>query len=155
MMEFGTVMEELEILGTDYTKKRYISNGAHEPLYGTATGKMKPMSKEIGIDQELAEELYATGMTEADYDRWLEAAYFFMLSDYVVAVTLSESDIAQKVSDKWIASGEDLKMSAGWSCYCWLLGRREDKEFSEEKIANMLDLTKKLSMTFRHKQKMR
>ena len=38
-----------------------------------------------------------------------------MLSDYVVAVTLSESNIAQDVADKWIASGDELKMSAGWS----------------------------------------
>ncbi len=78
-------------------------------------------------------------MTEADYERWMDAAYFYMLSDYVVAVTLSEADIAQEVADKWIASGEELRMSAGWSCYCWLLGNRKDVEFSESKIANMLD----------------
>jgi hypothetical protein len=31
-------------------------------------------------------------------------------------------------------------MSAGWSCYCWLLGNRPDGEFSESKIANMLEM---------------
>ena len=72
----------------------------------------------------------------------MDAAYFYMLSDYVVAVTLSESAIAQEVADKWIASGEELRMSAGWSCYCWLLGNRPDFEFSESKISNMLDLVK-------------
>lgn len=77
-------------------------------------------------------------MAEADFERWMDAAYFYMLSDYVVAVTLAETDIAQDVSDKWIASGEELRMSAGWSCYCWLLGNRPDGEFSESKIANML-----------------
>ncbi len=81
-------------------------------------------------------------MTEADFDRWIDGAYFYMLSDYVVAVTLAESDIAQDVADKWIASGEELKMSAGWSCYCWLLGNRQDDEFSESKISNMLDMVK-------------
>ena len=65
-----------------------------------------------------------------------------MLSDYVVAVTLAETDIAQEVADKWIASGEELRMSAGWSCYCWLLGNRPDSEFSERKIANMLEHVK-------------
>lgn len=39
-------------------------------------------------------------MTEDDFERWIDQAYFFMLSDYVVAVTLSESDIAQEVSDR-------------------------------------------------------
>lgn len=157
-MNLEMVMQELEALGKERTKKMYISNGAHEPLFGVATGAMKPIVRKIKINQGLAEELYSTSnydamyfagiiadpkaMTESDYDRWMDAAYFYMLSDYVVAVTLSESDIAQEVSDKWIASGEELRMSAGWSCYCWLLGNRQDVEFSESKISNMLDLVK-------------
>lgn len=40
-------------------------------------------------------------MTASDFDRWMDTAYFYMLSDYVVAVTLSESDIAQDVADNW------------------------------------------------------
>ena len=157
-MNVETVMQELESLGKERMKKMYMSNGAHEPLFGVATGAMKPLSKQIKINQALAEELYATGnydamyfagviadpngMTEADYDCWMDAAYFYMLSDYVVAVTLSESSIAQQVADKWIASGEDLRMSGGWSCYCWLLGNRKDVEFSESKLSKMLDLVK-------------
>ncbi|MFJ7737634.1 DNA alkylation repair protein [Lysinibacillus sp. NPDC097287] len=157
-MNLEMVMQELEALGKERTKKMYISNGAHEPLFGVATGAMKPIAKKIKINQSLAEELYATGnydamyfagiiadpkaMTESDYDRWMDSAYFYMLSDYVVAVTLSESDIAQEVADKWIASDEELRMSAGWSCYCWLLGNRKDVEFSESKISTLLDIVK-------------
>ncbi|QNU04647.1 DNA alkylation repair protein [Peribacillus butanolivorans] len=154
-MNLQMVMQELEVLGKERTKKIYESNGAHEPLFGVATGAMKPIAKKIKKNQPLAEQLYATGnydamyfagiiadpktMSEADFDRWMDAAYFYMLSDYVVAVTLAETDIAQDVADKWIASGEELRMSAGWSCYCWLLGNRPDDEFSESKIANMLE----------------
>lgn len=154
MMDLITIMQELEALGKERTKKIYISNGAREPLFGVATGAMKPMAKKIKINQRLAEELYATGnydamyfagiiadpnaMTESDYDRWMDDAYFYMLSDYVVAVTLSESGMAQDVADKWIESGDELRMSAGWSCYCWLIGNRNDDEFSKSKIANKL-----------------
>ncbi|WP_212974643.1 DNA alkylation repair protein [Bacillus sp. J14TS2] len=157
-MNVEMVMEELEALGKERMKKMYISNGAHEPLFGVATGAMKPIAKKIKINQALAEELYATGnydamyfagiiadpkaMTESDFDRWMDSAYFYMLSDYVVAVTLSESPIAQDVADKWISSKEELKMSAGWSCYCWLLGRLRDNEFSESKISYMLEMVK-------------
>jgi 3-methyladenine DNA glycosylase AlkD len=157
-MDLETVMQELEALGKERTKKIYLSNGAHEPLFGVATGAMKPIAKIIKINQPLAEELYATGnydamyfagiiadpkaMTESDFDRWMDGAYFYMLSDYVVAVTLSEADIAQEVADKWIASGDELRMSAGWSCYCWLLGNRKDNDFSEMKISNLLDRVK-------------
>lgn len=158
-MDFETVMQELEDLSKPRMKKIYLSNGAQEPLFGVTTGEMKPMSKKIKKNQPLAEELYATGnydamyfagvisnpkvMTESDFDRWMDAAYFYMLSDFVVAVTLSESDIAQEVADKWIASGQELRMSAGWSCYCWLLGNRSDNEFSESKISDMLDYVKR------------
>jgi 3-methyladenine DNA glycosylase AlkD len=158
-MDLQTVMEELEALGKERTKKMYISNGAHEPLFGVATGAMKPIAKKIKINQPLAEQLYATGnydamyfagiiadpkaMNESDFERWMDGAYFYMLSDYVVAVTLAETDIAQDVADKWIASGEELRMSAGWSCYCWLLGNRPDSEFSESKLAHMLEMVEK------------
>jgi len=158
-MDFEVVMQELEALGKERNKKTYMSNGAHEPLFGVATGEMKPLAKKIKKNQPLAEQLYATGnydamyfagiiadpkiMTEADFERWMDAAYFYMLSDFVVAVTLAETDIAQAVADKWIASGEELRMSAGWSCYCWLLGSRPDREFGESKIASMLDQVEK------------
>ena len=154
-MDFDIVMKELEALGKERIKKTYMSNGAHEPLFGVATGAMKPVSKIIKKDQPLAEQLYATGnydamyfagiiadpmaMSEEDFERWIDGAYFYMLSDYVVAVTLAEADIAQVVADKWIASGEELKMSAGWSCYCWLLGNRKDSEFNADKLSSMLD----------------
>ncbi|QGQ97328.1 DNA alkylation repair protein [Paenibacillus psychroresistens] len=157
-MNLEMVMQELEALGKERMKKIYGSNGAQEPLFGVTTGEMKPIFKKTKINQPLAEQLYSTGnydamyfagiiadpkaMTEADFDRWMDAAYCYMLSDWVVAVTLSEADIAQEVADKWIASGEELRMSAGWSCYCWLLGNRPDSEFSESKIANMLDIVK-------------
>jgi hypothetical protein len=82
-------------------------------------------------------------MTGADFDRWMAGAYFYMISDYVVAVTLAETDIAQAVSDRWIASGKELYMSAGYSCYCWLLGNRRDEEFDREKLSAMLDTVEK------------
>lgn len=157
-MDLETVMQELEALGKERTKKIYLSNGAREPLFGVATGEMKPIFKKTKINQPLAEQLYATGnydamyfagiiadpngMTEADYDRWVDQAYFYMISDFVVAVTLAEADIGQEVADKWIASDVELRRSAGWSCYCWMLGNRPDREFSESKIAKLLELAR-------------
>ena len=154
-MNMEAVMQELEALGKERTKKIYLSNGAHEPLFGVATGAMKPIFRKTGLNQMLAEELYQTGnydamyfagiiaepntMTEADYERWVDGAYFYMLSDFVVAVTLAEADMAQQVADKWITSGDEMRMSAGWSCYCWLLGNRPDDEFSASKLSDMLN----------------
>ena len=158
-MDVKEVLQELKALASERTKKIYMSQGAHEPLFGVATGAMKPIFKKVKLNQAMAEELYATGnfdamyfagmiadpkiMTEEDFDRWMETAYFHMISDFIVAVTLAESDIAQQVSDKWIASGKELYMSAGYSCYCWLLGNRKDTEFDKDKLSNMLDVVEK------------
>lgn len=168
-MDFKSVMAELEALGKERTKKLYLSNGAKEPLYGVNTGDMKPLSKKIKINQALAEELYATNnydamyfagviahpnaMTAADYERWLSKAYFYMISDFVVAITLSEANIDQDVADSWIYSAEELKSSAGWSCYCWMLGNRKDEEFDVNKISNMLDYVKANIQTAKERTK--
>ena len=157
-MLFEEVMEGLQALGTERMKKMYMKNGAQEPLFGVATGAMKPMAKIIKNNQPLAEQLYATNnydamyfagviaepnnMTEADYERWIEAAYFYMLSDYVVAVTLAEAKIGESLATKWISSDYELKQSAGWSCYCWMLGNRKDERFQIEDIQNKLTLVK-------------
>ena len=154
-MTFEEVMHELEALSTEKCKKIYRAHGVREPHWGVPTTAMRPLAKKIKRHQPLAEQLYATGnydamyfagmiadpkaMTEADFDRWMDVAYFFMLSDYVVAVSLAETDFAQTVADRWIKSGEELRMSAGWACYEWLLGSRPDSEFDPEKIRTMLN----------------
>ena len=153
-MQSSKIMRELAALGKDTLKKRYISNGAKEPLFGAATGAMKPLAKKTGKNQMLAEELYATGnydamyfagiiaepdaMSENDFNRWMDGAYFFMLSDFVVAVTLSESPIAQTVAAKWLDSPRDLTVSGAWSCWNWLIGWKPDTAFAAESMRALL-----------------
>jgi len=155
-VDLDSVMQELEALGTAHTKKSYLSRGVKEPLFGVATGAMKPLKKRIGVNQALAEQLWATGnydamyfagmiadvsvMTEADFDRWIDGAYGTMLSDHVVAVTLAESELAQSVAGRWVRSGDENRESAGWACYEWLLGWRPDGYFEPERIRELLGL---------------
>lgn len=154
--DLDSVLRELEALGTEHTKKNYLSRGVREPLFGVATGAMKPLKKLIGMDQALAEELWATGnfdamylagmvadvgiMTEADFDRWMDGAYTAMLADSVVSVTLAESDVARQVADRWIRSGDDSRAAAGWACYEWMLGWRPDAYFEPDEVSELLDL---------------
>jgi len=153
-MDLQEVMAELKALGTERTKKIYQSHGAKEPLFGVTTGAMKPLARKIKKDYALSMALYDTGnydaayfagmiaepqkMSQEDFEVWIQGAYFYMLSDYVAAVTLAETDFAQEVADRWIESDEELRVSAGWSCYCWLLGTRDDSWFDHEKLAAML-----------------
>jgi 3-methyladenine DNA glycosylase AlkD len=154
-MTLEEVMSVLESLATEQTKRVYKAHGVREPHFGVPTTAMRPLAKKIKRNQPLAELLYSTGnydamyfagmiadpkaMTPADFERWMNAAYFYMLSDYVVSVSLAETDFAQSLADRWIQSGEELRMSAGWACYEWLLGSRPDSEFDPAKIKAMLD----------------
>lgn len=155
-MDVEAVMRELEALGTAHTKKSYLSRGVREPLFGVATGAMKPLKKQVGVDQELADKLWDTGnydamyfagmiadvrvMTEADFERWIDGAYSKMLSDFVVAVTLAESDLAQTIANRWVRSDEENRRAAGWACYEWLLGWRPDSDFDVDTIRKLLAL---------------
>lgn len=144
VIDASTVISAIENLGKGLLKKYTYNNGAKEPVFGCATGAMKPLSKQININPPLAEALYAAGnydvvyitgiigdpnaMSAEDYERWMDQAYFYMLADDVLSVTLPESEISQEVADKWLKSGEELRMSAGYSCDCWLLGSCKDHE---------------------------
>jgi len=158
-MTLSEVMQELEALGSERAKKLYIGRGAKEPVFGVATGAMKPLLKKIKINQPLAEELYETGnydamyfagmiadaekMTKEDFNRWIKAAYFPMLSDFVVAVTLAESPLAMEIADEWLVSDNEYYVGAGYATYQWLLGYQADSFFDKEKISDMLDVAVK------------
>jgi 3-methyladenine DNA glycosylase AlkD len=153
-MTLQEIMEALAAMGTERTKKIYMSQGAVEPLFGVATGAMKPLAKMHKNDQAMAEALFETGnydamylagmiadvkqMQPADYERWMKKAYFSNISTFIISVTLAESDYAQEVADRFISDGDDIVMAGGWSCYEWLLGSRKDDYFDKEKLRTML-----------------
>lgn len=153
-MDVAQIFAEFETLKTDRQRKYYLSQGAQEPVLGVPTGAMKPIAKQVKNNQEIAEALYATGnfdamylagmiantkiMTKDDFRRWLKSANFYMISDFIIAVSLSETPYAQELADEWIAGSTDYEMSAGWSCYEWLVGRLKDDAFDQTKLAGML-----------------
>jgi hypothetical protein len=172
-MDVAQIFAEFETLKTDRQRKYYLSQGAQEPVLGVPTGAMKPIAKQVKNNQAIAEELYATGnfdamylagmiantkiMTKDDFRRWLKSANFWMISDFIIAVSLSETPYAQELADEWIAGSGDYEMSAGWSCYEWLVGRLKDESFERTKLAGMLARIEQtyLTMPDRTQQSMR
>ncbi len=157
-MNLNDVIQELEPLSNERTKKSHMSEGAVEPVYGLTVKSMKPVAKRLLKQedcQQIAYALYDTGnydlmylagmivnphiMSEEKYDEWMGKSYFYMIADYVIAVSLSETDVAFHIANKWIDSGDDLKMSAGYSIYSCMLSRREDNDFDVKLIKSMLD----------------
>lgn len=155
-MEIKEIIKQLSVLSNERTKKHYVSNGAKEPVFGCTISSMKPLFKQLKYNQTLADQLYATGnydamylagmiaepkkMTHADFDRWIEQAYFYMISDFIVSVTLAETDIGEQVADRWIDSDTELTASAGWKTYEWMLGTRKNETFDQARLNELIEM---------------
>jgi hypothetical protein len=158
------ILATLATLTSARTKKHYLSQGVREPMFGVPVGVLKPIAKPLIGNQALAEGLYATGnydamylagmiantqtMTPYDFRRWMQRADCYMLSEFVVAVTLAETDFAQTVADEFINDPGEFVQSGGWSCYEWLLGSRKDHEFDPAHVQQLLD---RVEVTIAHK----
>ncbi len=154
-MTLDSVMAQLAAAGNERTKKNYLSRGAKEPLFGVTVTALKPIAKPLMGDKGMADALYATGnydamylagmivpvqdMTEGDFERWMDGATCAMVGDYTVSVVLAESPLAEAIADKWIASGQPLRVSAGYQTYNWRLGCYPDKLFDQDKILRLLE----------------
>lgn len=155
-MEIKEILDQLSSLTNERTKKYYVSGGAREPVFGCTISSMKPLFKQLKFNQSLADQLYETGnydamylagmiaepkkMTKQDFDRWIDKAYFFMISDFIVSVTLAEADIGTEVADDWIESDKELTVSAGWKTYEWMLGTRKNETFDEQRLKELIEM---------------
>ena len=154
-MTIEEILQAIEQVVQREQKESIKDNGAIGPVFGVTIKDLKPIAKKIGIYYKLAQALDQTGnydamylagmiadskvMTESDFEHWIEKAYFYMISDYTVAILLAQSDIAIPLATKWINSGEELRASAGWSTYAWLLGIKPDDYFDYEALLGLLN----------------
>jgi 3-methyladenine DNA glycosylase AlkD len=157
-MNYNDVMKSLSELGNARIKKRYVGEGAKEPLFGVTISAMKPLSKKIMYNKELAMELYNSGnydamylagmivdpnsLTEEEFEEWINKAYFPMIANFTVAIVLSESKLATIIASKWIKSKDDIKALAGYYTYTWIIGHKDDKEIDFEEVDNLLNEVK-------------
>lgn len=132
-MNLSEVMNELEKLGSETTKKTLMKHGAHEPLFGVKITDMKKIVKHVKKDSHLVEQLYDTGNYDAMYlaglsinpknirkellEKWVNKASCYAIGDYAVARAAAESEFAVELARQWIDSGDELISSCGWSTY--------------------------------------
>src|SRR5688572_342769 len=60
-MSLAETMRALEQAGSAQTRKTYARHGAAEPMFGVSFATLKTLVKRIGVDHELALELWHTG----------------------------------------------------------------------------------------------
>lgn len=130
-MEFQDVMAQLEEKGNEQTKKTLGNHGAKEPFFGVKVQDLKVILKGRKNNQELAEQLYATGNTDAMYlaglmankdtiskdtiQKWAEEAYWYYLNEYTVPWIAADSPYGQELAMKWIEDSNPQLQASGWS----------------------------------------
>jgi 3-methyladenine DNA glycosylase AlkD len=148
------VMNKLEELGTEQTKRTFLRHGAKEPLFGVKVGDLKKLVKDIRKDQILAMDVFDTGNSDAMYlaglsvnpetmtkeklQAWAKQANWYLLSEYTVAGVAAESPFALELAREWLKSSEELIATCGWSTYANYISMTEDDKLNLEEIRGLL-----------------
>ncbi|MBT3273700.1 MAG: DNA alkylation repair protein [Spirochaetales bacterium] len=153
-MTFDEIMAFLKAHENPSGKKILMRHGARDPFFGVRIGDMKPIVKKIKKNHELAMQLYASGnsdamyfagliadetvMSKGDLQKWVNEAYWYMLSEYAVAGVAAETPFWQELAKEWMKSEKEMITSAGWSTYSGAIAIRPDDELDMKEIAGLL-----------------
>jgi 3-methyladenine DNA glycosylase AlkD len=137
-MRENEVMEQLEALGTEQTRKTYRRHGATGEVFGVLYSELRKLQKRCGTDQQLADALWATGnhearvlatmiaepaaMTDAKLEEWVGQVDSYPLGDAVAELAAKTSTAVQRMN-AWIASGREWVTAVGWQVVTILASR--------------------------------
>lgn len=154
-MNLAEIMEKLEEMGTEQTKKTFIRHGAKEPISGVKVGDLKKLVKFVKKDQELALALFDTGhydamylaglsinpklMTKEQLETWADKLYCYAHAEYTVAGVAAESPFALELAREWIRSEDEMVAACGWSTYTNYISITADEDLDLDEIRQLLE----------------
>lgn len=123
-------MKALEAAGTEQTRKTYARHGAEGPMFGVSFAALKELVKKIGVDHDLAVELWKTGnhdarilaakiadparATAAQLDRWAKEVRVRSCGGYV-AMLAAEGPHGISRAEAWLGSSDERLRCSGWT----------------------------------------
>lgn len=154
-MTASQIVAQLKKLGSQTIKSVLMKHGAKEPFYGVKIEDLKKIQKKIKVNHELALELYDTGisdamylaglivddmkMTKKDLQKWLDGAYWQMLSEYVVAWVAAGGRHGWAMGLKWIDSKKEKVSATGWSTLSGVVAVTPDEKLDMEELRKLLE----------------
>jgi 3-methyladenine DNA glycosylase AlkD len=149
------ILAELKQLGSESTKKILIKHGAREPFYGVKIEDLKKIQKKIKENQQqLAKELFASGIGDAQYlaglmadgskmnkkelQAWADSAEWSMISEYSVAWVACENENAFSLALDWIDSKKPNVAASGWSTISSIMATRPDEQLDIPMLKKLL-----------------
>ncbi len=155
-MIFSEIMEALESMGSEQTRKTFRNHGAPENMFGVKVGDLKTIVKKVKKNHEISLLLYASGNSDAQYlagliadekkiskadlERWVKEATWHMQSEYTVPWIAAESPYGLELAKEWIQSKEEKIASAGWCTLSSLAGTKADATLDIPFFDQCLDL---------------
>jgi hypothetical protein len=154
MATVTSVMEELKAKANEKTRVTYARHGmAVERTLGVSVADLKVVAKGLKGQQELAMELYATGMMEAMYlagmvakgasmtraqlHAWAKgAAGMSMIAEHTVPWVAVESALGRELAVEWMGVRE--LAASGWCIYSGLVATAADAALDLREIAGLL-----------------
>lgn len=152
------VMQNLEELGTEQTKKIYFNHGAEEPIFGVKIGDSKKLAKKYKNNHELGMELFATGngdaivlsqflidpklLAKSDFESFMKFGKWYMISEYVIPNLAAESKYAEELVELWLESDVEYIKAAGYATYCNIISITPDHELNIDDIKAKLKYIK-------------
>lgn len=136
-MTLREVIAELKRLGTAKNVKVYRRHGAGDNVYGVGFAELKKLKRRLGVDHPLAEQLWATGnsdamtlatmvadpgrLTPSGANAWVRAVRYYVLADELGGL-VARSPIALGRYQRWAASKQEFTRRTGYVVLGSLLG---------------------------------
>ena len=148
------IVQELKPLGSENIKKVLLKHGIKEPLLGVKVEELKKIQKRIKKDDQLALDLYETGiydamylagliaddlkMTKKDLRHWVDKATCNALCGSTVSWVAAESLYGWDLALEWIESKKENVAVTGWATLSSLVGIKDDAELDLAALKRLL-----------------
>jgi 3-methyladenine DNA glycosylase AlkD len=154
------IIEKLKEMGSIPIRNIFIKHGAPEnSVYGVKVADLKTLIKSLKGQQEIAMELYASGISDAMYlaalvadgnkmtteqlHSWAEQASWNMISEYSVPWVASENKHALELGLTWIEDPREHVASSGWCTLSCYLSVFPDELIDRKIISNLIERIEK------------
>jgi 3-methyladenine DNA glycosylase AlkD len=153
------ILNELQTLGTEQCKRILVNHGAKEPVFGVKIEELKKYQKRIKKDYELALELYATGvydaqylagliadeakMTKKDLRQWISKANCSAISSTILAALAAETPHGWDLALEWIDSNKENVATTGWTTLSGLVSIWPDTDLDIATLKQLLSRVEK------------
>ncbi len=139
-MAFRVIMAGLRIMGTDQNRKVYARHGIGRKMYGVSYANLNTLRKQIGTDQALAEQLWASGNHDARVlatmvadpaqtksgilDVWVKDVDSYVLGD-ALRDLVAQTPFVFKKFEKWSRSKSEFVGQVGWGLLSYLTSQAD------------------------------